>query len=95
VYFDSFSHAVGIASTNDVAITSSHSIVMQSRVVRRRAVARKKRLFGSANAAQQRHNFAFVLVDGQFEGGVAVTAGKRLSRKHENNAMQQNIGSKF
>jgi hypothetical protein len=68
-----------IASIYGIATSSSYSIVVQSSVVCRRAVARKKRSLFSANAAQQRHNFAFVLVDGHFEGVVAVTAGRRVS----------------
>jgi hypothetical protein len=55
----------------------------------RRAGIRKKRLFNSsANAAQQRHNVGFVHADGIFEGGAAATAGRRVSRNHENNTTQ-------
>ena len=39
----------------------------------------KKRSFLRANAAQQRHNVGFVPANGQFEGGRAVTAGRRVS----------------
>jgi hypothetical protein len=52
-----------------------------------------KRLFCSANAAQQRHNVAFVLVDGAFEGGVAITAGRRVSGKRI--IIEHKISSKF
>ncbi len=45
----------------------------------------KQLLLRSANFAQQRHNVAFVPVDGHFEGGAAVTAGRRVSSNHENN----------
>jgi hypothetical protein len=45
----------------------------------------KRRLFCSANAAQQRRNAGFVSVDGTFQRCAAATAGRRLSRKHENN----------
>jgi hypothetical protein len=48
----------------------------------------KKRSFLRANAAQQRHNVGFVLVDGIFEGGVAVSAGRRVSGKHYNNKIK-------
>ena len=51
------------------------------------AAAAKRSLF-SANAAQQCHNVAFRLSDGIFEGGVAVTAGRRVGGKHENNKTQ-------
>jgi hypothetical protein len=70
-----------------IAASNSRSIVMQwSRSLQRRGP--KKRLFLRANAAQQHHNVAFVLVDGAFEGGVAVTAGRRVSGNHENDPKQ-------
>ena len=70
-----------------IGVSSSRSIVMQwSRSLQGRCP--KKRLFFSANAAQQRHNLGFVLVDGVFEGGVAVTAGRRVKIQHK-------ISSKF
>ncbi len=54
------------------------------------AAAAKRSLF-SANAAQQRHNVGFILVDGLFEGGVAATEGKQVSRKHEYNTEQNQM----
>jgi hypothetical protein len=47
-----------------------------------------KRSIFSADAAQQRHNVAFVPVDGVFEGGRAVPAGRQVMGKHENNTTQ-------
>ena len=51
------------------------------------AAAAKRSLF-SANAAQQRHNVAFFHIDGAYQGGVAVPAGRRVSGNHENNTKQ-------
>jgi hypothetical protein len=50
----------------------------------------KKRSFCSASAAQQRSNVGFVSADGQFERCAAVTAGRRLGGKHENNTTHTN-----
>ncbi len=70
-----------------IAASNSSSIGMQwSRSLQRSGP--KKRLLLRANAAEQRHNVGFVLVDGEFEGGVAVTAGRRVSGNHENNTTQ-------
>ena len=41
------------------------------------------RLLGRANAAQQCDDVAFFHIDGTFEGGVAVPAEKRVSRRHK------------
>ena len=46
------------------------------------------RLLLRANAAQQRHNVAFVLDDGAFEGGAAVPEGGRVGGMHEKNTTQ-------
>jgi hypothetical protein len=51
------------------------------------AAAAKCSLF-SANAAQQRHNFKVLQAHGEPEGGAVVTAGRRVSGNHDNNATQ-------
>jgi hypothetical protein len=56
-------------------------------------IGQKKRLFGSASAAQQCHNAALVLFDGKLEGRNALTAGRRVRDKHEKT--QQKISDKF
>jgi hypothetical protein len=82
-----FRHVDGIALVDNIDASSSHGIVMQTSAARRRAVLRKCS-FSSANAAQQRHDFALVPVDGLFEGGPVATAENRVSGKHENNVTQ-------
>jgi hypothetical protein len=82
-----FHHVDGIALVDNIDISSSHGIVMQTSVAHRKAVLRRC-LFSSANAAQQRHNFAFVPVDGLSEGRPVATAGCRVSGKHEKNVTQ-------
>ena len=44
--------------------------------------------FNPCNAAQKRHNVGFVLVDGPFEGGLAIAAGRRVGRKRDNTTTQ-------
>jgi hypothetical protein len=53
-------------------------------IIRVSAEAAAKRLILRANAAQQRHNIRFVQVDGHFEGGLAVTAGRRVGGMRQN-----------
>ena len=70
-----------------IAISRSRSNVMQSSVVHHGRDP-KRRLLCSAYAAQQRHDVEFVHVDGPFEEGLAVTAGRRVSCKQENDTTQ-------
>jgi hypothetical protein len=80
-----FSRAVCIAFTNGIATATSHALECCASQGR----GPKRRLFCRANAAQQRHNDGLVPVDGQFEGCLAVTAGRRMRRRIENKTRQK------
>ncbi len=56
---------------------SSQIIITQLKCAGRRTVSRRY-LFCSVNPEQQRHNVGVVSFDGAFEGGHAVTAGRRV-----------------
>ncbi len=66
----------------------SHVVGFSFVIIRVSAEAAAKRLLLRANAAQQRHNIGFVQVDGHFEGGLAVTAGRRVGGMRQNNTTQ-------
>ncbi len=87
-----FPHVVGIAFING-NLWHRHQLQLQHRhaieCFASQGYCPKQLLFCSPlfspNAAQQCHDVGFVHVDGAFEGDMAVTAGKRVGRKHANN----------
>ena len=65
---------------NGIAISYSRSIIMQPSDAHCNVVARKH---AHSMPLTQCHNVAFVPFDGEFEGGLARTAGKRVRRMFE------------